>query len=98
MVCSRKRKGGWSVRCLSAMNKALLCKWSWCFSNEKRAFWRQVISQKYGENEGEWHFSEVRDGHGVGLWKSISKEWDLLSNKIFFLVGNGQIVKFWKDK
>ncbi|RVW44551.1 Vacuolar protein sorting-associated protein 60.2 [Vitis vinifera] len=57
----RKRKGGWSVRCLSAMNKALLCKWSWCFSNEKRAFWRQVISQKYGENEGEWHFSECED-------------------------------------
>ncbi|RVX19857.1 hypothetical protein CK203_005103 [Vitis vinifera] len=29
---------------------------------------------KYGEEEGGWWFGEVRDGYGVGLWKSITKE------------------------
>ena len=28
VVCSDKRKGGLGVKCLSTLNKALLCKWS----------------------------------------------------------------------
>ncbi|KAL6339852.1 hypothetical protein AAG906_034940 [Vitis piasezkii] len=34
------------------MNKALLCKWSWCFANERGALWKQVINKKYGEDIG----------------------------------------------
>ena len=49
---SKRRKGGLGVRCLSTMNKALLCKWSWCFANERGALWKQVINQKYGEDIG----------------------------------------------
>ena len=45
-----------------------------------------------------WRSCKVRDGHGVGLWKTIRKEWDPLNDKISFLVGNGQRVIFWKDK
>lgn len=66
-VCSGKRKGGLGIRCLLVMNKALLCKWSWCFSNERGAFWKQAISQKYGGDEGGWRFCEVGDGHDVGI-------------------------------
>lgn len=39
----------------------------------------------------------MRDGHAVGLWKTIRKEWDPLNDKISFSVGNGQRVIFWKD-
>ena len=40
------------MRCLSAMNKTLLCKWSRHFAIERRALWKPVIGQKYGEDEG----------------------------------------------
>ena len=31
-VCLNKRKGGVGVRCLSSLNKAILCKWNWSFA------------------------------------------------------------------
>lgn len=40
----------------------------------------------------------MRDRHGVGHWKTIRKEWDILSSKISFSVENGQRVRFWNDK
>ena len=40
----------------------------------------------------------MREGYGVGLWKAIRKEWNLLSDKIVFEVGNERRVRFWKDK
>ena len=35
IICSKRKKGGLGVRCLSTMNKVHLCKWSWCFANER---------------------------------------------------------------
>ena len=99
IVYSNKRKGGLVVRCLSLLNRALLCKWCWRFVNGRGALWKQVISEKYGVEEGGWSFHEVREGFGVvGLWKAISKEWNILSYRIAFEVGNGIRVGFWKDK
>ena len=40
----------------------------------------------------------MRGEYGVDLWKAIRKEWNLLSNRIAFDVGNGRRVSFWKDK
>ena len=81
------------VKCLSILNKALLCKWSWRFAIEREAFWNQVIRGKYGEEQGRWCSKEAR---GV-LWKSLRKDWDVVRSRLFFVVGNGQRVKFWKD-
>ena len=36
--------------------------------------------------------------YGVGLWKGIRKDWYLVSTRISFSVGNGQMVRFCKDK
>ena len=44
LVCLEKRKGGLGVRNLALMNRALLSKWNWCYTNEREAFWKQVIS------------------------------------------------------
>ena len=74
IVCSDKRKGGLGVRYLSKLNRALLGKWSWRFVEERGTLWNQVISRKYGAEEGEWCTREVREGYGVGLWKEIRKE------------------------
>ncbi|RVW70981.1 hypothetical protein CK203_059677 [Vitis vinifera] len=42
--------------------------------------------------------SKVREVYGVGLWKAIKKEEDVLSCKVSFLVGDSRRVRFWKDK
>ena len=97
-VCSDRRVGGLGVRHLHLLNKALLCKWIWRFASEREAFWRQIISGKYGNLEGDWCSKEVRGGYGVGLWKTIRKLWDVISSKLSFSVGNGKRIKFWKDK
>lgn len=61
------------------------------------AFWKQVIDSKEGE-EGWWCYCEVRKRYGVGLWKAITKDWDILSDSITFSVGNGRRARFWKEK
>ena len=72
-ICSNKRKGGLGVNSLAILNKALLSKWSWHFTNEREAFWNQVIRGKHGEERSGWYSCEVREGYGVGLWKAIRK-------------------------
>ena len=61
------------MRNLFVMNKTLLCKWSWQYVNERETLWKQVISEKYGEDRG-WHSRKVSERFGVGLWKAIRKE------------------------
>ena len=85
------------MKCLSILNKALLCKWSWRFVIERGAFWNQVRGGKDGEEQGGWCTKEVRNGHGVGWWKAIRKEWYLVSSRLSFMVGIGRRVRFWKD-
>ena len=59
--------------------------------------WKQVIIDKYGEEEGGWCSKEVRGAYGVGLWKAIRKDWEIIRSRSRFIVGNGRKVKFWKD-
>ncbi|KAJ9674040.1 hypothetical protein PVL29_023536 [Vitis rotundifolia] len=80
------------------MNRALLSKWNWRFANERRAFWKKVISKKYGVEEGNWCTRAVSERYGVGLWKAIRNEWLFLKDRLAYQVGNGRRVKFWKDK
>ena len=68
------------------------------FPIERDAFWNHVISGKYGKEEGGWQSCEARVGYGVGLWKSIRKEWNNFHCHSSFLLGNKRRVKFWKDK
>ncbi|RVW63723.1 putative ribonuclease H protein [Vitis vinifera] len=98
LVCLEKRKGGLGVRNLALMNKTLLSKWNWCFAIEGEAFWKQVISHKYGEEEGGWCTRVISGSYGVGLWKAIRMEWFCLNNRLTFQVGCGRRVRFWKDK
>ncbi|RVW39006.1 putative ribonuclease H protein [Vitis vinifera] len=98
LVCLEKRKGGLGVRNLSLMNNALSCKWNWRFANERDTLWRSVISLKYGVEEGGWCTRDVLGRNGVGLWKAIRKKWGLFDGRVAFHLGNGQRVKFWKDK
>lgn len=41
--------------------------------------------------------TNMKDGYGVGLWKTIRKEWDGCKSRTCFVEGNGRSVKFQKD-
>ena len=73
IVCVEKSKGGLGVKSLGTFNRALLGKWFWHFTFERKALWNQVIRRKYGEERGGWRSCEAREAYGVGLWKAISK-------------------------
>ena len=95
LVCLSKSKGGLGVKSLSFLNKTLLAKWNWRFTNEREALWNQVIRGKYGEDKGGWC---SREAHGMGLWKGIRLDWKLVSDRLAFKVGNGIRVSFWRDR
>ena len=92
VVCLSKKKWGLGVKCLSILNKTLLSKCNWRYANERETLWNQVIRGKYSEDRGGWCSREVRDAHGMGLWKGIRMDWELVGAKISFRVGNGLIV------
>ena len=98
IVCSNKKNGGLSVKNLSILNRALLCKWSWRYTVERESSWKLVISRKFREEGGGWSTCEIREGYGVGFWKEIRKEGSLRLKNITFSVGDGRRVRFWKGK
>ena len=86
------------MRNLALLNKALPCKWSWHFAVKRKALWRQVIRGKYREEKYGWQSCEVRGSFGVGLWKAIKRDWDVIGSNMVYSVGNGRRVRFWKDR
>ena len=48
--------------------------------------------------KGGWCTREVKKGYGVGLWKEIRREGPLMFKNFVFFVGDGRIMRFWKDK
>ena len=41
-------------------SRVLLCKWICHFANEKDSLWRDVISRKFGLEEGGWCMQEEK--------------------------------------
>jgi hypothetical protein len=96
-VCSPIREGGLGIRNLRCFNRALLGKWLWRYASKPGAYWRKVVEAKYGSERGGWS-SRVRAGpHGMGLWKSISKEWHHFSSHIRLIPGDGSKISFWRE-
>nr|CAN70698.1 hypothetical protein VITISV_029728 [Vitis vinifera] len=80
------------------LEKSEMIPWNWRYANEREALWRRVISLKYDEEEGGWRTRDAMGKNGVGLWKAIRKKWGLLDGRLAYHVGNGQRMRFWKDK
>ncbi len=97
-VCTPKDKGGLGVRSLVLFNKALLGKWLWRFGLEVRNLWCRVLVVKYGTALGGWCTNPIRGTYGCGLWKGIMSGWGVYSQHVEMVVGQGNRVRFWKDK
>ena len=68
-----KKEGSLGIHNLFTLNKALVGRWNWRFAMERDLLWKQIIIEKFVEEEGErggggaaagsrW----VREGYGVG--------------------------------
>ena len=47
---------------------------------------------------GGWRTCEVGGACGVGVWKSIRMDWDIVGKGMAFMVGNRRRVRFWEDR
>lgn len=66
-VSMERRKGGLGVRRLLLLTKAMLCKWCWRYAVKREEFWRQVICEKYGGEEGYEIALSVMEDYQKGL-------------------------------
>jgi hypothetical protein len=94
-VCLPVREGGLGIRNLRCFNRALLGKWLWRYASEPEACWRRVVEAKYGSERGGWRSRDRASPHGMGFWKSISKDWHRFSSHIRLLLGEGSRISFW---
>ncbi|CAN0915885.1 hypothetical protein LINGRAHAP2_LOCUS29376 [Linum grandiflorum] len=80
------------------MNKALLGKWLWRFAVEREAWWRSLITIKFGlANGSEWRSACVRNSSGQSIWLWIWKESPNFWRIATVDPGGGDWVRFWHD-
>lgn len=70
-VTSLKEWGGLRLKYHMVFNKALLRKWIWRFGEEKKAFFRGMVAEKYGIIEGGLMTRNTGTLFRFGLWRSI---------------------------
>ncbi|GKC37193.1 hypothetical protein Tco_1049577, partial [Tanacetum coccineum] len=95
-------KGGLGIGSLQDKNLGLLRKWKWRFLTEKKALWRLVIRDFYGEDGG--FYSSSNSSMVSGVWFYIIKASASIDsidpdfkNSFYIKVSNGSNVSFWKD-
>lgn len=93
-VCSNKRKGALGVRCLSSLNKALLCKCSWWFAKEREVFGRQIVSGKHNR-EVEKEGKRKRAGMGGFLSERWVCGWNMEGHKEILRLSTVEYPSLW---
>ncbi|GJR75014.1 putative RNA-directed DNA polymerase [Tanacetum coccineum] len=104
-VLSKFELGGLNVGSLKASNLGLLGKWWWRFREDGEALWVRVIKSLYGESGGLYETCERVRVRILGTWGNIvrvGREIDRTGVVFSFLfgrkLGNGDGIRFWKDK
>ena len=57
-----------------------------------------MIRRKYEKDRGGWSSREVREARGMGLWKGIRMDWELVGSRISFRVENGRRESFSRNR
>ncbi|KAL4637913.1 hypothetical protein ACB092_03G112400 [Castanea dentata] len=95
-VCKPMQVGGLGIKRLRSFNTALLGKWLWSYALETNTLWKRVIEAKYGNIWGGWCMKKVTSPYDVSLWRFIRSGWVNFPKLLWYDVGDGTRVKFWK--
>ncbi|CAN1332114.1 Putative ribonuclease H protein At1g65750 [Linum perenne] len=95
-VKTGKARGGLGVHDLKTLNLALLSKWSWRYSVEKNAWWRELLVSKCGVGRSDWIPVWGLGSGGCSIWR-----WIISNSSSFWLHGyidpGGGLCAFWLD-
>lgn len=96
-MCLPKEEGGLGFRDLKVLNKAYMMKLAWCLAFEPEKLWVKIMKAKY--NCGAFAMPQVEVRHSCyNVWRAIVDIWPAMESNIFWCIGNGNSVHFWKDK
>ena len=73
-----KNEGSLGIHNLFTLKKALVGRWNWRFAMERDLLWKQIIIEKFGEEEGERGGGGRGGGFKVGegrLWSGGMKSY-----------------------
>lgn len=81
---------------LKEFNLAFLMKLGWKISTNSQELWVVVLRSKYRQNVNSI-IDSLKACSSSHTWNSIRKVWPLVLREVHWAVGNGQLVRFWKD-
>ena len=96
IVCFDKKKGVWGSSVFPLSIRLFFANGIGGLRMSERLCGIKWLEGSMGKKVG--CSQEVTEVYCVGLWKWIRKDWDLMSTRNSFSIGNGQRVRFWKDK
>ncbi|KAG8473137.1 hypothetical protein CXB51_035140 [Gossypium anomalum] len=94
-ICQPRSRGGLGFRHLQDQNFSFLMKIGFNLISEKDALWVRVLRSKYGW-KSEFPDS-IQRSNCSHLWRSLSKVWPLFCENFLWSVGDGSIIRGWKD-
>ncbi|MBA0659328.1 hypothetical protein Goklo_011475 [Gossypium klotzschianum] len=94
-VCQPKTRGGLEFLQLKDQNTSFLLKLGFNILSSSETLWVCVLRAKYGIKD-DIPLNIVRSNCSF-LWRALSKVWPLLRENIFWLVGDGNSIKCWRD-
>ncbi|XP_042518613.1 uncharacterized protein LOC122092367 [Macadamia integrifolia] len=91
-LCKLKVEGGLGIRRLRDSNKAMLCKLVWKMRKEKSAA-ASLLRARFVKKDG-----RTLRGCRPSLIALGKKMWSFVDGKERWIIGNGHLANFWKDK
>ncbi|XP_026452219.1 uncharacterized protein LOC113352635 [Papaver somniferum] len=90
-----KEEGGLGFRDLECFNKALLSKSAWRLCTRGFDLWFDAMGAKYYPNGDIFEYT-VKDDSSYA-WRSISSQIQFIKENNFWNLGNGSLIRIWKD-
>lgn len=96
-ICTPKNYGGLGIKNIKILNQAYILKLGWRLKIDHNSLWSRTIRGKYFHNKSFEEANMPKNHHSV-YWKNPGKTKQDIETNTFWIVGNGSLIQFWKDK